>query len=198
MNPLTDKQRKVFEFIEKYSQKHDRSPTFEEIQSHFEYKSLGTVHDYVSALKEKGYIGKSSRRWNSLELMQTATSVPLLGKVAAGRPIQYFKTEEKLEVPQDMAREMGKFFALQVLGDSMIDEGILENDFVIIRKQPSVENGQIVVASIENEATIKYFYKKKNQIELHSANQKYAPILISSEQDFKIEGLFRGLIRKVF
>jgi repressor LexA len=195
---LTEKQKRVLEFIEKYSAKFERSPTFEEIQNHFSYKSVGTVHDFITALKSKGYLEKNSRRWNGLGLVKDSSAVPLLGKVAAGRPIQYQKFDEKIDIPKSMVTgNMGNFFALQVLGDSMIDEGILEDDYVIVQKQESANNGQIVVALLDDEATIKHFYKKKSQIELHSANTKYAPIIVKPQQDFKIAGILRGLIRKI-
>ncbi len=176
METLTEKQKRVLEFIESYSFKNDRSPTFEEIQKHFGYKSIGTVHDFITTLKLKGYIEKSTRKWNGLELSKETNKVPLLGKVAAGRPIQYHKYNEKLEIPMHMLSGTGRFFALQVLGDSMIDEGILEDDYVVIKEQETAENGQVVVAMVDNEATIKRFYKKKGMIELHSANEKYKPL----------------------
>ncbi len=198
MDNLTEKQRRVLDFIEKYLGKYGRSPTYQEIQQNFELKAKSTVHDYVSALKVKGYLHQKGRQWNGLQLVQTSNTIPLLGKVAAGRPIQYLKFGEALQVPDDMLKGRGQFFALQVLGDSMIEEGILEDDYVVVRKQDHADNGQIVVAHIDNEATIKYFYKRKSHVELHSANEKYKPIHIKEHQHFRIEGVFRGLIRKGF
>ena len=193
-NPsLTTKQQKVFEFLQVYMKKNERAPTLNEIAKHFEFKSVGTVQDYISALEKKGVINRESRSWGGIEIVENG--VPLLGRVAAGRPIEQLKVGESVEVPQAMLKAGGKHFALEVLGDSMINEGILEGDIVIIRQKDSAENGQIVVAMIDNEATIKRFYKKRNGIELHSANEKYAPILVKPTQNFHIEGIFCGLIR---
>lgn len=193
---LTEKQRRVLEFIEKFQARFERAPSYEEIRKHFDFKTRSTVQDYIKALKEKGYIHTSERKWNNIELSHDPTSIPLLGKVAAGEPIQYLKFDEKISIPQDMLKARGEYFALQVMGDSMINEGILEDDYVIIQKQETADNGQIVVALIDNEATIKHFYKKKTHIELHSANAKYRPIVVKPPMEFKIAGIFRGLIRK--
>jgi len=190
---LTEKQQKVFDFIQSFIKKNERAPTLSEIAKHFEFKSVGTVQDYIDALEKKGVISRESRSWGNIELVESG--VPLLGRVAAGRPIEHVKVGENIEVPQAMLKSGGKHFALEVVGDSMINEGILEGDYVVIRQKDAAENGQIVVAMIDNEATIKRFYKKRSGIELHSANEKYAPILVQPEQNFHIEGIFCGLIR---
>jgi repressor LexA len=190
---LTQKQKKVFDFIQSFIKKNERAPTLNEIAKHFEFKSVGTVQDYIDALEKKGVISRESRSWGNIELVESG--VPLLGRVAAGRPIEHVKQGENIEVPQAMLKGGGKFFALEVVGDSMVNEGILEGDLVVIRQKDSAENGQIVVAMIDNEATIKRFYKKRSGVELHSANEKYAPIVVGAEQNFHIEGIFCGLIR---
>jgi repressor LexA len=190
---LTQKQQKVFEFLQSFMKKNERAPTLLEIAKHFEFKSVGTVQDYISALEKKGVISRESRSWGNIELVENG--VPLLGRVAAGRPIEHIKVGEHIDVPQAMLKTGGKHFALEVVGDSMVNEGILEGDIVVIRQKDSADNGQIVVAMIDNEATIKRFYKKRSGIELHSANEKYAPILVKSDQNFHIEGIFCGLLR---
>jgi repressor LexA len=190
---LTQKQQNVFEFLQNFMKKNERAPTLNEIAKHFEFKSVGTVQDYISALEKKGVISRESRSWGNIELVESG--VPLLGRVAAGKPIEHIKVGENIEVPQAMLKGGGKHFALEVQGDSMINEGILEGDIVVIRQRDSADNGQIVVAMIDNEATIKKFYKKRSGIELHSANEKYAPILVKPTQNFHIEGIFCGLIR---
>ncbi len=190
---LTQKQQKVFDFIQAFLKRNERAPTLNEIAKHFEFKSVGTVQDYISALEKKGFISRESRSWGNIELVESG--VPLLGRVAAGRPIEHTKVQEHVDVPEAMIKGGGQYFALEVIGDSMINEGILEGDIVVIRKKDSADNGQIVVAMIDNEATIKRFYKKRSGFELHSANEKYAPILVKPEQNFHIEGIFCGLIR---
>lgn len=192
---ITEKQKKILEFIESYSKKHDASPTLTEIQKNFGFSAIGTVQYYIQELVQKGYIARAHGKWASIEVVREKNSIPLLGKVAAGTPIQYLSHNEKIEVPPQMVKSQGGYFALQVKGDSMIDEGIWDGDYVIIKKQDSAENKQIVVAQINNEATIKRFFKKKNQIELHSANEKYAPIIVKDNQTFQIEGVYCGLLR---
>ncbi len=193
--PLTEKQQRVLVFIRDFREEQGRSPTFEDIQLHFGYSSLGTVHDYISALQEKGYLTKGNRKWHNIELTENDNTLPVLGKVAAGRPLEHLKSEEKIEIPPNMRKGPGSYYALQVVGDSMINEGILEDDYVVIKRQADAENGQIVVALIDNEATIKRFFKKKGRIELISANEKYAPIVVEDSKTFSIAGVFCGLIR---
>ena len=123
-------------------------------------------------------------------------TLPLVGRVAAGRPIEVLSQHEELEVPESMIEKTGTFFSLLVEGDSMIEDGILDGDFVVIKKQSTANNGDTVVALIDNEATIKRFYKKKNTIELHPANSNYQPIVVHPNTGFKIEGVLAGVIRK--
>ena len=194
-NQLTDKQEKVLKYIKTYIAKSGHGPTQEEIKRNFGFSAVSTVHDYLKALEAKGAITRHAGKWSGIEVRDNW--IPLVGKVAAGRPLEYLKQDEKVEVPTSMLKGSGPYFALQVVGDSMINEGILEDDYVIIRKQDNAENGQIVVALIENEATIKRFVKKKTHVELHSANEKYAPIVVKPSRHFQLAGVFCGLIRQV-
>jgi len=194
---LTDKQQKILDYIEAFTKENDASPTLTEIQKHFGFSAIGTVQYYVNELVNKGYLSKQTGKWNSLEVVKETNKVPLLGKVAAGRPIEYLKYNEKLEVPPSMLFGKGQYFALQVSGDSMINEGILDGDYVIIKKQDHADAKQIVVAQVNHEATIKKYIPKKNSVELHSANEKYKPIVVDAEQEFNIEGIYCGLIRIV-
>lgn len=116
--------------------------------------------------------------------------------MAAGRPIEYRKEGEKKIVPHWMLDKQGDHFLLQVQGDSMVDEGILDGDWVIVRRQPNAESGQIVVAMIEDEATIKKLVRYKDRIELHSANPRYTPISVLDGASFRIEGVYCGLLRQ--
>jgi repressor LexA len=190
---LTEKQDRVLRFIKGYFEQFQRSPTQEEIKQHFGFQAISTVQDYLKALEKKGAITRQAGKWSSIAL--ASQDVVLMGKVAAGRPLEYIQHGEKIEVPPSMLKSGGRHFALQVVGDSMIGEGILEDDYVIIRSQSVAENGQIVVAMVESEATIKRFYKKRTHVELHSANPAYSPIIVQPSQRFEVAGIFCGLLR---
>lgn len=195
MENLTLNQRKILDFIKKYQQKSGTSPTYDVIAKHFGYSAKSTVQHYVDALITKGYLTKERYLSHGITLFSEGNLIPLLGKVAAGQPLEHKKHDERIEVPLSMLQGAGPYFALQVSGDSMIEEGILEGDYVIIKQQEEAHNGDIVVAEIDSEATIKRYYKKKSHIELHSANPKYKPIIVDTFTNFKISGIYRGLIR---
>jgi repressor LexA len=130
----------------------------------------------------------------ALKQMANPTGLPLLGVVAAGAPIEPVPQFELIDVPPSMLRG-GERFALKVKGESMRDEGIFPGDLVIIRKQATARNGQTVVAVVNNEATIKTYMVRGNRVELHPANPKMKPIVVSPKDDFRIEGVLIGLIR---
>lgn len=196
---LTPKQKKVLDFIADFTSRHEYAPSQQEIARHFNFKSLGTVQHYLVQLGEQGYLQKSWNARRSTRVNNTATSfeLPLLGRVAAGLPIEAVENRETIEVPSFMVKQVGNHFVLQVKGDSMVDEGILEGDYVILKKQDTAHNGQTVVALVNNEATIKKYFKRKDKIELHPANPSYRPIIVEADQDFKIEGILAGVIRKI-
>ncbi|HRK02756.1 MAG TPA: transcriptional repressor LexA [Oligoflexia bacterium] len=223
---LTPKQQQLLAFIQGYQQAHGFAPTQQEIAKQFGFRSLGTVQNYLVRLERQGLLKKS---WNARRSLQPQPlsaaksaslsgslkktlalsshsffSLPLLGRVAAGLPIEAVESKEHVDIPAHMLRsakgtlrEVGDHFVLRVVGDSMIDDGILDGDIVVLRKTPIAENGQTVVALIQNEATIKRFYKKAGRIELHAANAKYAPIIISEEDEksFSIAGVLSGVLR---
>ncbi len=198
MDSLTPKQQKFLSFIKQFFRQQGYAPTLQDMAEHFELSSLGTVQQYLEALEAKGYIERSSKA-RGLKLIDNEEGaqhvLPVLGKVAAGRPLEYRKSGESREVPGWMLKKQGEHFLLQVQGDSMIDEGIMDGDFVIVHRQSEADSGQIVVAMLEEEATIKRFVRKKQKMELHSANSRYAPILIPEEAAFRIEGVYCGLLR---
>jgi repressor LexA len=151
-------------------------------------------------LERKGYIrlpGKKNQK-RAIEVISPVETrrfeFPLVGKVAAGKPIEAVEDVDVIEVPPSMIGK-GNFFVLQVKGVSMTEEGILDGDFVVIRKQPTAENGETVVALINNEATLKKYFKRKNHVELRPAHSSMAPILVR-EGDLHIEGKVVGLIRR--
>lgn len=192
---LTDKQQNVLEFITNYSKEKGYAPSRQEIADHFGFSSLGTVEDYLKALETNGFLQRSGSGRRNLTVLSKDRHLPLLGKVAAGRPIDYSIHEQTVEVPSTMTRAPYEHFALQVSGDSMVDVGILDGDIVVVRKQHDADNGEIVVAMVENEATIKRLFKKKQKLELHSENEKYKPIIVEPHQDFRIVGVMAGLLR---
>ena len=204
MESLTPKQKKVYQFIKEFLKQQGYAPTLQDMAEHFQLSSLGTVQQYLDALETKGYIERSSKA-RGLRLVEknkkqesSSLVLPVLGKVAAGRPIDYKKSNESLEVPPWMLQKQGEHFLLEVQGDSMIDEGILDGDRVLVRRQPQADSGQIIVAMLEEEATIKKLVRKKQRMELHSANPRYTPILIPDGAEFRIEGVYCGLLRGPF
>ena len=122
------------------------------------------------------------------------TAIPMVGTVAAGMPIEPVAQSEWLDVPSSMI-QTGEMFALRVKGESMIDDGILSGDLVVVRKQPTAQNGQTVVALVNGEATIKVYYKRARHIELHPANVVMKPLVVTPEDEFTIEGVLVGVIR---
>lgn len=191
---LTPKQKQVFEFIKKFFQDKGYAPSKQEIADYFGFKSRGTVSDYLKRLKDLGLLnGDGTAR--SLRISHAGNQLPLLGKVAAGFPLQHFKHDEFLEVPSQFLKPGKQHYCLQVEGESMKDEAILDGDYVIIRDQSLVQNGQIVVASINGESTLKRFYKKYNKIELHPANHKFDTITVKAPMEFQIQGILVGVLR---
>lgn len=204
---LTDKQKEVYDFIRSYADTHGYAPTQKEIKEHFELKSFGSVQRYIKYLVDAGLIECDWNARRGLKLVdeneghisstpQDAAEIPLLGKVAAGIPIEALAhPDETIKVPLEMLRSSGQHFALRVRGSSMIEDGILNNDIIVCKVQQKAEQGQTVVALIEGEATVKRFYKKQNRIELHPANSEMVPIIVE-DGNFNIAGIVVGLLRR--
>lgn len=197
MSPLTPKQKKILDFIRSYTEQHDFPPSQQEIARFFGFRSLGTVQNYLVRLEREGVLAK---QWNARRGMRVlrpaveATELPLAGLVAAGKPIEAVEQPDTIEVPSSMIGA-GMNFVLKVQGDSMIGDGILDGDYVVVRKQTTAENGQTVVAMIRNEATVKRFYRRADRIELQPANPAMAPIMVEADESFRIEGVVVGVIR---
>jgi repressor LexA len=199
---LTKRQKEILDYIEENIKDQGYAPTLEEIGEHFNLKSLATVHKHVSNLEAKGLI---RRKWNhsrAIELVQQrrrpkAVELPLLGRVAAGNPIEAVDGDNSIEVPESYVRR-NNTFALRVSGDSMIDEGILDGDHIIIEERPQPDNGDMVVADIAGEATVKRFYREADgQIRLQPSNPSYEPIMVR-DQPMQIRGVVVGVLRKYF
>ena len=195
---LTKKQKQVLDFIEKYKNKKGYAPSLEEIKKHLKLASVSTAHYHIKKLQERGYLKKEKNQPRGIAVYkkEKMVRVPLLGTIAAGQPIEAVEEKETIAVPQSKLCRSGKFFALQVIGDSMIDENISDGDLVLIKQQSVAENGQKVVALINNcEATLKKFYKERGQIRLQPANKNFTPIIIKKDQEFAIQGIVIDIIR---
>ena len=196
---LTEKQKAFLAYISRHMEDWGQSPSFEEICSHFGFASFNTVTTYLRTLERKGYIrlpGKKNQK-RAIEVISPVETrrleFPLLGKVAAGRPIEAVEEVDAIEVPLSMIRQ-GDHFVLQVKGDSMKEDGILDGDFIVVRKQPTAENGETVVVLVNNEATVKKYYRRKNYVELRPAHTGMEPIIVK-EGDLRIEGRVVGVMR---
>jgi repressor LexA len=196
---LTEKQKAFLEYISHYMEDWGQSPSFEEICSHFGFTSYNTVTTYLKTLEWKGYIRLPNKK-NQKRAIEVISPVqtrrlefPMLGRVAAGKPIEAVEEVDAIQVPPSMTGQ-GDHFVLQVRGDSMKEDGILDKDFIVVRKQPTAENGQTVVALINNEATVKKYYKQKNYVELRPSHADMESILIK-EGDLRIEGRVVGVMR---
>ena len=196
------KQRQILDFINQYIQKHGYSPTLQEIADAIGVKSLATVHEHLQALIKKQLIRKYEGIVRGIEVIEKkignmldGIDLPILGFIAAGQPIQTFTDPNStLSVAPSMISAKKPTYVLQVRGESMIEDGILDGDFVIVERQDSARNGDIVVAILENGlATLKRFYKEPDRIRLEPANSTMQPIYT---KEVEIQGKVIGVIRK--
>jgi len=163
--------------------------------------SPATVHDHIQNLIKKGFLKAGFNEKRSIELVEKETvkfgeviELPLVGLIAAGEPIEAYEQHETIGVPADLVIDRFNSYVLQVKGESMIDEGIMDGDFVIVERNPSPRNGDVVVALLNNShATLKKFYRENNRIKLQPANKKMKPIFA---RDPLIQGVVRAVIRK--
>jgi len=196
---LSDKQKIFLAYISRYTEEWGMSPSFDEICVHFGFRSYNTVTTYLRILERKGYIRlpKEKNRKRAIEVLSPVETsrfeCPLLGRVAAGKPIEAVEDAKTIEVPLSMIGN-GDHFVLQVKGDSMEEDGILDGDFVVVRRQPTAENGEIVVALINNEATVKKYYKRDNHVEFQPAHTGMESIRVK-EGDLRIQGKIVGVMR---
>ncbi len=199
--PLTPRQREMLNFIIQFNQNNDYSPSYREIADHFGLSSPATIAEHIETLKNKGYLRDDVTGVRALQVQPPEPSqeslieeemVPLLGLIAAGKPIEAIQTSETIDIPRDMAGK--RVFALKVRGDSMIDDGILNGDYVIIEECHTPKNGDIVVALVDQDnVTLKRFYREKDHIRLQPANKNYQPIRVKK---VTIQGRVKGVIRK--
>lgn len=198
METLTKRQAQILEFVTNFIQKNTYSPSYREIGQHFGLSSTATIAEHIESLKQKGYLNHEENLARSItptdptEVEENTISIPLLGLIAAGKPIEAVYTNETIDIPRDM---MGNnVFALRVRGESMIEDGILNGDYVIVEQTRIAKNGDIVVALIDNNSvTLKRFYKEKDRIRLQPANSSMRPIFLTK---VTIQGKVKGVIRK--
>lgn len=201
---LYKRQKQILEFIRKYIEKYGYSPTLGEIADAMGVSSLATVHEHLQALIKKGVIKKFDGSVRGIELLDqkisqalTGVELPILGFIAAGQPIMtYTDPDATISVSPALVSDKKRSYVLQVKGDSMIEDGILDGDFVIIEETNTARDSEIVVALLDNGlATLKRFYKEKDRIRLEPANATMQPIY-ASFGDVQIQGKCVGVIRR--
>ena len=202
---LTIKQKKLLDYLKSYYKSKEFFPTFEEMKNNLNIKSKSGIYKLLSSLEDKGFIKRVPHKARALEIKdlnnnhanQKETEIPFLGRIAAGNPIEAITGSfEQISVPNYLLNNKDDNFTLEVNGDSMIDEGILDGDIVVIKKSQNAITGDIVVALIDNnEVTLKKFRSFKNSIALEPANKNYKT-RIFGEGRVKIQGILVGLIRK--
>ena len=199
MRGLTVRQREVLEFINDFIERHRYPPAIRDLAEHFSISIRG-AYDHLKALRKKGYVRSSEGRSRSLEVLDDGTAerqhrllrIPLLGRVAAGVPVFADENIEGTIAVSDELLGTGDFFALRVDGDSMCEAGIVDGDIAIVRRQEHADNGDIVVAMIQEAATLKRFFLESNRIRLQAENPAYPPIFT---QNLRILGKLRAVQR---
>jgi len=197
---LTRRQRETFEAIRGFIEERGYSPSLEELGAELGLSSVATVHRHVERLIEKGLLRKDPHRSRSVEPVveearPEAVELPLLGTVAAGAPLEVFDQPDTIAVPRDLVARRRSHFVLQVRGDSMIDEGIRDGDYVVVESQPEARDGEVVVALLQGrEATLKRLQRKGRTVRLLPANPELRPIEVPADE-VEVRGVVRGLLR---
>lgn len=201
---LYKKQAIILDFIKQHIQRYGTAPTLRQIADSIGVSSLATVHEHLQTLEAKGLIKRNYGRTRSIKIINEEVSlspqgveVPIMGYIAAGMPIQTFNDPNaKINIPPEFTSNSKRVYVLQVRGDSMIEEQIRDGDFVVIQQSQTANNGDIVVAMLDNGmATLKRFFKEATRIRLEPANAKMSPIFV---KNVRIQGKVVGLIRKYY
>jgi repressor LexA len=202
---ITKRQREVYDFIAQFTHEKGYCPSFQEIGDGTGLSSLATVHKHISNLEKKGLLKRENNRSRSIDvlpvrsrarkaLQAASTTFPLLGRIAAGRPVETFENPETISL-DDITRQR-EVFVLEVRGDSMQDEHIVDGDYVMVEKSKTARNGDIVVALVDgSETTLKRFYREGDQIRLQPSNAAMAPIMVPA-QAVQVQGKVVGILRK--
>lgn len=189
MEQLTAKEKELYEFIIEFSNTYSYPPTVRDIQQGLNIKSTSTVHSYIERLKEKGYLNHSDRKSRSIRAVDPTPAkrdvahIPIVGTVAAGVPILAAQNiEDYIDLPLTRrSLRSSDLFALRVKGESMIGVGIMDGDIIVVRKENVAQNGEIVVALVGDEATVKTYYKENGHFRLQPENPTMAPIIVENE-----------------
>lgn len=199
---LYKRQRQILDFVGQFIQKYGHSPTLTEIAEAIGVKSVATVHEHLQSLEKKGVIKKWDGVIRGIEILESTVSsvvssldLPILGFIAAGKPLEPFTDPDALlSIPNSVVSGKKRAFVLQVKGESMIEDGIMDGDFVVCEQQEEAKNGDIVVALLDNGlATLKRFFREANRVRLEPANSRMEPIFAT---DVQIQGKVVGVIRR--
>ncbi|MBU4299247.1 transcriptional repressor LexA [Patescibacteria group bacterium] len=195
---LTKRQKEVLDFITGYQKRKGYAPSLEEICKKFKLASVSTAHFHVSKLRDAGYLTKEENKPRAIDVMkrEKIIKIPIVGTIAAGQPIEAIEVpSETIAVTKNEIGKFGNYYALRVQGNSMVDDGIFDGDIVVIRKQATADNGQTVVAIIDdNEATLKKIYREKKFIKLQPANQTILPIY---RKEVEVRGVVIKIVRNL-
>jgi repressor LexA len=198
---LTRRQKEILDFVSRHIQRRGYAPTIEETCEHFGLRSLATVHKHLTNLESKGLVRRSWNRSRALELVPTeaaarAVELPLLGRVAAGTPIEAVVSTETILVPPDMVGRRSTY-VLQVKGDSMIDEQIRDGDYVIVEDRKQARDGEMVIALLGgDDVTLKKLFREPGgKVRLQPANRRLKPIFVDPD-DLRVQGVVIGVLRK--
>ena len=199
---LTKKQKQILDYIRNFHDEYGYAPTFREIMDGLNYSSVATISQHVDNLATKGFLLKRNNEARSIQLVDADidtnnhSSLQVLGVIAAGEPIATLDNpQETLQVPNFMIKSETSY-VLQVKGESMIEDGILDGDYIIVKENKTPLDGDVVVAMIDGEAaTLKHFYRESGRIRLEPANATMEPIYIDSSQEIEVQGVVTGVIR---
>ncbi len=205
MKYLTERQRDILSFIREFQKQRGVAPTHREICDHFGFSSYGTVYKHLSLLEKKGLIRRDWNQKRGVELVEqeaparppatsTARELPLFGYIAAGRPLDVDVSDETITVPEHLTTR-GENYVLKVRGDSMVDDGILDGDLVIIARRERADNGEMVVANVNGEVTLKRIYTEGVRVRLQPANSLMSPIYAAARA-VAVQGVVVGLMRR--
>lgn len=203
MSYLTERQKEILEFIQEYRKDRGIAPTHREICDRFGFSSYGTAYKHLKLLQQKGFLRRDWNQKRGIELIRaipgaetSERDLPFLGNIAAGRPIEAVANNERVTVPGHLLNPRGgDHYVLRVVGESMIEEGIFDGDFVIVLRRDTAEPGEMVVALVGDEATLKRFYPEGPMVRLQPANPTMQPIRVPA-RDVRVQGVVVGLMRK--
>ena len=196
---ITKRQKEVLDFVTKYQKRKGYAPSLEEICKKFKLASVSTAHFHISKLHDLGYLTKERNKPRGIDVsgQEAMIKIPLLGTIAAGQPIEAIQKKEMIAIPKNKFPRSSEVYALRVVGNSMIDENINDGDIVLVKQQETAENGQKVVALINNhEATLKKYYRERGHIRLQPANKNMEPIILRNGRDISIQGIVLDVIRE--